>query len=250
MQKNPSASGAIENDLLAALRPEEASLLTPYLQERHAAPRQRLYDPGDEVTHAYFPCGATVVSFLVVLERGQTVDVGLVGREGAVGGIVSQGRLPAYARAEVQLPGRVLCIPTKALEAAKARSPVIQGLFARYADCLLAELFQGVACNAAHTIEQRTAKWLLSAMDRTGEHEFRLTQDQVAEMLGIGRSYFTRVVKALKSEGIIETKRGMICVKDPSALQQKSCACNEAFRQHVKTSLDGLYPVPAEHKEC
>lgn len=250
MRKKTCITSSPDNNLLTSLRAKELALLTPYMREQEVVARQRLYDPGDEVTYAYFPCGGTVVSFLVVLEGGQTVDVGVVGREGAIGGIVSQGRLPAFARAEVQLAGLILRIPTQKLEAAKLRSPIIQGLFARYADCLLAELFQGVACNAAHTIEQRTAKWLLAAMDRTGEKELHLTQDQIAVMLGIGRSYFTRVVKSLRGQGAIETKRGRICVKDRVALEQRSCACNEAFRSHVKVALTGVYPAAPEEDAC
>jgi CRP-like cAMP-binding protein len=250
--RNQSAylTSSLGNDLLNALCGEELALLVPHLREQEVVPRQRLYAPGDEVTHAYFPCGGTVVSLLVTLDGGHSVDVGVVGREGAIGGIVSQGKLYAFARAEVQLAGLILRIPTKALEGAKLRSPVIQGLFARYADCLLAEVFQGVACSATHSIEQRTAKWFLDAMHRTGGHEFPLTQDQIAVMMGVGRSYFTRVVKSLRGQGVIETRRGRICVTDRDALQQKACACNAVFRSHVNMVLKGVYAAPPGEHDC
>lgn len=237
-------NGDVRNNLLHVLRAEDYALLAPHLNEWSGAARQPLYNPGDEVTHVYFPCGPTVVCFLVVLEDGQTVEAALVGREGAIGGVVSEGNLPAYTRVEVQAPGPMLRITTRKLDAAKTRSPALRELFARYADCLLAQIFQAVACNAAHTIEQRTAKWLLSAMDRTGQCEFSLTQDQLAGMLGIGRSYFTRVAKNLKAHGLIETQRGRIRVKDRAKLMSVSCRCNETFRRHFEIALQGVYPAP------
>ncbi len=191
------------NNLLGALRPSDLALLSPSLEEWRAPCRQAIYDPGDEVTHVYFPCGASVACFLVALPEGRHVEAALVGREGAIGGVVSEGKLPAFARAEVQSPGLFLRMPTKQLDAAKRSSPAIGSLFARYADCLLAQVFQSVACNAAHTIEQRTAKWLLAAVDRTGQDKLSLTQEQLAGMLGIGRSYLTRVVASLREKGIM-----------------------------------------------
>src|SRR5690606_28034070 len=127
-----------------------------------------LHEPGENVRFAYFPRGASLISYLVILNDGRAIETGLVGREGAVGGIVSQGRLPAYSRAEVQLGGAFYRIDLHHLEEAKARSLTLRYLFARYADCLMAQIFQSVACNAAHSIEQRTAKWLLAAVERTG----------------------------------------------------------------------------------
>src|SRR5205085_7400606 len=118
----------------------------------------------DVVRQVYFPCGSSMISYLVVLEDGRAIETALIGREGAAGGIVSQGHLPAYARAEVQFPGTFIRIDLARLEDAKARSAALRNLFARYADCLVAQVFQAVACNAAHTIEQRTARWLIAAI--------------------------------------------------------------------------------------
>ncbi len=109
-------------------------------------------------------------------------------------GIVSQGRLPSYSRAEVLHPGPLLRMDVAQLEGAKLKSLSIRHLFARYADCLMAQVFQSVACNAAHSIEQRTAKWLLPAIGRTSDARLPLTQEQLADMLGVGRSYVSRVI--------------------------------------------------------
>jgi CRP-like cAMP-binding protein len=234
------------NKLLRALRPHDLALLQPLMEEWVGTAGTILFEPGDAVRHVYFPCGPSMISFLVVLENGQSVETALIGREGAVGGIVSQGRLPAYARAEVQFSGQFLRMEAAALEEAKMRSLSLRHLFARYADCMVAQVFQAVACNAAHTIEQRTAKWLNAAIVRTGEHEVPLKQEQLAAMLGVGRSYISRIIQSLKQRGILDTKRGHLCVRDEAALSALSCHCNESVKKHFDEVLSGVYPVEDE----
>jgi CRP-like cAMP-binding protein len=234
------------NNLLRALRPADLALLQPLMEEWHGETGAVLFNPGETVKHVYFPCGPSMISFLVVLENGQSVETALVGREGAVGGIVSQGRLPAYARAEVQFSGLFLRMESAALEEAKSRSLTLRHLFARYADCMVAQIFQAVACNGAHTIEQRAAKWLQAAMVRTNEDEVPLTQEQLAAMLGVGRSYLSRVLRSLKQKRIVDTKRGRICVRDREALSRLSCGCDESVRRHFEEVLSGVYPVEDE----
>ena len=238
------------NNLLGALSADDLALLSPHLEEWWATPGQAIHNVGDEVTHVYFPCGASIACFLVVLEEGHAVEAALVGREGAVGGLVSEGSLPAYAHAEAQSAGLFLRMPLKELEAAKRASPAVRGLFVRYSDCLLAQVFQSVACNAAHSIEQRAAKWLLAAMDRTGAERLALTQAQLAGMLGIGRNYFTRVAKSLSARGLIETSRGSIRVLDRNRLESVSCRCNVALRCYFEIAFAGVYPNPIDLQEC
>lgn len=240
------ASDGTGNNLLRALRPADLALLEPLLEEWEGRTGTVLFDPGDTVEQVYFPCGPSMISFLVVLENGQSVETALIGREGAVGGIVSQGRLPAYARAEVQFSGLFLRMESAALEQAKLQSLTLRHLFARYADCMVAQIFQAVACNGAHTIEQRTAKWLQAAMVRTGEYEVPLTQEQLAAMLGVGRSYISRVLRSLKQRRILDTKRGRICVLDKDSLSRLACGCDESVRRHFEEVLTGVYPVEDE----
>lgn len=240
------AGRAIGNNLLRSLRPQDFSILEPSLQEWSGKAGAVLFEPGDEVQYAYFPCGPSLVSFVVVLESGLTVETALIGREGAAGGIVSQGHLPAYTRAEVQFPGSFLRIASGDLERAKSSSPEIRHLFARYADCVLAQVFQTVACNAAHTIEQRTVKWLLASIERTGDHDVPLTQEQLAGMLGVGRSYVNRVIQSLKRRGVLETRRGRMQVHDLEEFAGLSCGCQDALRQHFDQVLSGVYPTIAE----
>jgi biotin operon repressor len=230
------------NNLLGALKPADRKVIEAHLQTVPAATGDILYEPGDEVSHVYFPYGPTLLAFRVALNDGRAIETALVGREGALAGIVSQGRLPAFARAEVQFAGPLKRMHIRDLDAAKAESPAIHNLFARYADCLMAQIFQSVACNAAHTIEQRAAKWLLAAMERTGDARLPLTQDQLAGMLGVGRSYVSRVIQKMKANGQIETRRGALVAPDPAKLDALACDCQAAVKRHFEEILQGVYP--------
>jgi hypothetical protein len=169
------------------------------------------------------------------------VEVAVVGREGALGGIVSNGRLPAFATWSVRFGGRFLRMKTAALEQAKLESITLRHWFSRYADCLLAQLFQTAACNATHTILQRTAKWLLAASSRTERSEFELTHDELAQLLGVGRTFVTRTLRTFRDDGVIATRRGVIIILDEPALRRMSCACTAAIDEHFDTVLHGIY---------
>lgn len=238
------------NNLLRALRAADLAQLEPLVSGWDGRAGAVLFEPGDAVDHVYFPCGPSLVSFQVPLPDGRAIETAIVGREGAVGGIVSRGLPPAYVRAVVQFPGPFLRVETARLEAAKARSQPIADLFARYADCLLAQIFQATACNAAHTIEQRTAKWLLATIDRTGDHVVPLTQEQLAGLLGVGRSYASRVVQSLKRKGVVATRRGRLAVRDFEALCAASCGCQDVVRDHFDVVLAGVYPTEHDLSDC
>ena len=231
------------NNLLRMMRDTDYDLLTRHIQFSDAVADDLLYNPGDEVDVVHFPCGPTLVSYLVSNEDGRDVETVLVGREGAIGGIVSQGRLPAYCRILVKYAGPMVRLPLRSLEEAKTESPALRQLFARYADCLMAQMFQSTACNAIHSIEQRVAKWLVAALDRAGDHVLPLTQDQLAGLLGVGRSYASRVLQTFRTDGIIETRRGAMLVKDLDALRARSCLCNDSVKHHFDDVLRGAYPT-------
>jgi hypothetical protein len=231
------------NNLLRRLNPADYELLTPHLAEAEASSNALLYSPGDDVETVHFPCGPALVSYLVANEDGRDVETTLIGREGAVGGIVSQGFLPAYTRIMVKFGGPFARLPVGKLEAAKLKSASLRNIFARYADCMLAQIFQSTACNAIHSIEQRTAKWIISAMERTdGDNAVPLTHEQLSTLLGVGRSYTSRVIQTFKAEGVLETRRGSILVRNTEALRQRSCLCNEAVKNHFEEVLRGVYP--------
>lgn len=230
------------SNLLNALRADELALLEPHLREVRYPTGAVLYDPGENVDYCYFPRGGAIGSYFVMLESGVTVETVMIGREGALGGIVSNGNLPSYARASVMHEGSFYRIPTNTLEEAKQSSETIRHLFSRYADCLMAQVFQSISCNAIHAIEQRAAKWLTAAVERTGEYDISMTQEQLASMMGIGRSYASRVVQRFKRDGLVKTRRGGIEVTDHDGLLARACTCNEMVRQHFEVVLGGVYP--------
>jgi hypothetical protein len=232
------------NNLLRRLDRADFALIEPYLGSAKGGPNDVLYSPGQHVETVHFPCGPSLVSFVVPNEDGRDVETILIGREGAVGGIVSHGFLPAYTRIAVKFGGPFVRLPVNRLEAAKAKSATLRNIFARYADCMLAQMFQATACNAVHSIEQRTAKWIVSAMERTdGDGVVPLTHEQLATLLGVGRSYASRVIQTFKAENILETRRGAIVVRNREELQQRACLCNEAVKSHFEDVLRGVYPT-------
>jgi hypothetical protein len=232
------------NNLLRRLNDADYALIGSHIMLEEAAANELLYNPGDDVQVVHFPCGPSLATFLVAHEDGRDVETILVGREGAVGGIVSEGFLPAYTRIVVKFGGPFARIHVARLEAAKLKSKSLRNIFARYADCLLAQIFQSTACNAIHSIEQRTAKWILAAMERTdGDDSVPLTHEQLATLLGVGRSYTSRVIQSFKAEGIVETRRGSILVRNRDALKRRACLCNDAVKAHFEEVLRGVYPT-------
>jgi CRP-like cAMP-binding protein len=179
---------------------------------------------GEDVAHSIFPFGTTMVSMAVDLADGRSVEVASIGREGAVGGIISCGHVPAFTRAEVIVPGPAAKVPMEAIEGAKSQSAHLRNLFCRYSDYLLAQIMQTVACNSFHPIEARAARWLLTAQDRAGKR-LELTQESLAGLLGVQRTTVNAVARELQDEGLITTRRGIIEVHDRAGLEQRACEC-------------------------
>ena len=239
----PSADDLNANGLLNKLSAEDSRRLAPHMLALELQSGHVLQEVGEDVLDTWFPCGSAMAAFCVGHATGAVVEVALVGREGAIGGIVSNGHLPSFSHAEVRASGRFLRIKTSALEMAKLDSVSLRHWFSRYSDCLLAQVFQTAACNATHTITQRAAKWLLAALARTEKSEFELTQEQLAEMLGVGRTFVTRIVGRLRADGVIATRRGVFIIKDEAALRGLSCTCTTAIEDHFDVVLHGIYPT-------
>lgn len=231
-----------QSNLLTALNADDRALIEAHGRKCSYETGEVLYEPGDSVENCYLPCGPAIGSFFVHLESGVSVETVMVGREGALGGIVSNGGMPSFARMVVMHGGDFWRIPIPDLHQAKQNSPGIRHMFDRYADCLMAQVFQSIACNAIHTIEQRAAKWLTAAVDRTGVNDIAMTQEQLASMMGVGRSYASRVIQRFKRDGLVKTRRGGIEVLDVEGLKVRGCSCNETVHRHFDTVFDGLYP--------
>ena len=225
------------NRLLAVLAPREFEVLAPHLEIVRLKRGRVLFEPGEDVTITYFPCQRTMASLLIVTRDGREVEAATIGREGAVGGIVSQGDKPAFGRAVVQIEGEALCIPTSHLEAAKMGSTRFADLFARYSDALLAQMMQGVACNALHRADERCARWLLASHDRAGDAIIHLTQESLAEMLGVQRTTVTGVTSDLAARGLIRTHRGRVEIVDRPGLERAACECYAAVEGHFARLL-------------
>lgn len=231
-----------DNGLLSSLRDSDFELLRPYLTRDTHEAGQVLYRPGDDVTRVHFPLGPCLVSFAVANIEGHVVQTVLVGREGGVGGIVSAGGQPAYCLISVKFGGPCASVDIARVQAAKDQSMTFRRLFEGYADCLMAQISQATACNAIHSIEQRAAKWILEEVNRTGEQVVHLSHHDLASMLGVGRSYTTRVLSKFVADGILKTSRGSVTVLDKDALVQRSCTCNENVVSHFSRIFKGIYP--------
>lgn len=204
-----------------------------------------LFDAGEDVTHSYFPGPGVVASLVVTMSDGRVVEAATIGREGAVGGIVSTGNKPAFARAVVQIGGSALKIETAALESAKERSGVIRDLFSRYADTLLAQTMQSVACNALHSLDARLCRWLLTTHDRVDSDEIALTQEYLAEMLGVQRTTVSGVARLLQERGLISYSRGRVVILDRAAIEQSACECYHGVQNHIRAILPDVRPQKA-----
>jgi CRP-like cAMP-binding protein len=221
----PSIADAFSgNRLLATFPAELRELLESRMEMVELDIGKMVLRRGVDVAYSLFPFATTMVSMVVDLDDGRTVEVASIGREGAVGGIISCGNIPAFTRAEVMVAGPAARVSMAALEDAKAKSAHLRNLFCRYSDYLLAQIMQTVACNSFHSIEARAARWLLPAHDRAG-NRLELTQESLAGLLGVQRTTVNAVARELQDEGLITTRRGIIEVHDREGLERRSCEC-------------------------
>jgi CRP-like cAMP-binding protein len=240
------ARGPVRNRLLDTLSASDRDLILEDLQAFTLERGDVLFEPGRDVVNVFFPGRGTLAALVLDLREGATAEAAMIGHEGAVGGIISDGDKPAFARGVVQTAGSALRIAVNVLVTAQQRSAGLRDHFARYADCLLAEILQSVACNAAHDFDARLARWLLSFHDRIGSAELPITQGFIAEMLGVQRTYTTRVIGHLVERGAIEKGRGKITITDRRKLERAACECYARLRQHYDKVLPGVYPRTAE----
>ena len=229
------------NLLLGALREADRALLHPYLEPVTLRRGETLFQAGVEVGQITFPCDQTVVTLLISMQDGGSAETATIGHEGAVGGIVSNGRVPASTHALVQIAGPALRLDAGRLQEAKRRSATLRDLFTRYSDCLLAQVLQAVACNALHPIEQRCLRWLLTLHDRIGSDVLPVTHELLAAMLGVQRTYLTRILRTLQDQGLIQVGRGRITIVSRPAMERVACECHGRVREHFQTVLGAVY---------
>lgn len=245
-QDRPASTEAFEgNLLLSTFSSEYRALLESSAQTVQLELGERVQTRGSDVEWSYFPYGTTMISLVVRLKDGRSTEVASIGREGAVGGIVSCGHAPAFGDAVVQVAGPALRVGMVALEKSKADSSFIANIFCRYSDYLLAQVQQSVACNTFHSIQQRAARWLLTAQDRAGDR-IELTQEALAGLLGVQRTTVNAVAGALQEEGLITIRRGRVLVLDRDGLRRASCECYDAVERHFAAIIgDGGSGIPS-----
>jgi CRP-like cAMP-binding protein len=217
--------GAIgRNRLLAGLPPAEFDLLAPHITEATLDKGSVLQEPGQAIARVYFPHSG-LVSLLGMLPEGHAVDTASIGREGAIGLTAGLGAQTAFSQAVVQLPVRAAHISAPRFAEVAARSKPLRDMIVRYNDVLLAQVQQLVACNTVHHVQERLCRWLLNARDRIGGDTVPLTQEFLADVLGVQRTTVTMIARMLQAQGIIQVRRGRIQIRDLMALERKACAC-------------------------
>lgn len=229
------------NLLLKSLNQADRALLSPHLDRFTVGKGETLFEAGREVAAISFPCDHTIVTLVIAMRDGRTAETATIGREGAVGAVVSDGSLPASTHAVVQIGGPVLRMDAQRLQSALQRSASLRNLFTRYSDCLIAQILQSVACNALHPIEQRCLRWLLTLQDRIGSESLPVTHELLAAMLGVQRTYLTRILRSLQEQNLVRVGRARITIVDPAEASRAACECHDSVKRHFETVLGAVY---------
>lgn len=224
------------NFLLQTFSNAERQALAPHLRQKDVPQHDILFDARDLVTHVYFPFDL-VVSLVVPLSTGEIIETAMVGRDGVIGaGAALNGRV-SLNRGVVQIGGRCLACAIEPLRGVLKDHPRIRSVLGAHEQALFAQAQQSAACNATHVIESRLARWLLRAADLHGSNELPLTQEYIAEMLGVRRTSVTVVAKNLQQAGMIDYSRGHIKLVDLVALQDTACECYQTVRLNYDALL-------------
>ncbi|SHK81464.1 cAMP-binding domain of CRP or a regulatory subunit of cAMP-dependent protein kinases [Bradyrhizobium lablabi] len=226
------------NLLLQALPAEDFEMLRPRLEQVDLVKDTVLVEAGAPLTHVYLPHSG-VISMLVRLSEGQAVEVAMVGHDSGFGASAALDGGISLTDAVVVLPGTAAKLDVAGFGAAAHRSVTLRSLVARHEQALFAQAQQSVACNASHTVEARLSRWLLRVRDLTDSEALPLTQEFLAQMIGVQRNAVSIVAHAMQQAGVIRYSRGHIEIKDVGALRAMSCECYCA----VKTQRDRLLRV-------
>lgn len=233
------------NHLLRALGQDDLDLLAPDRRQEPVMPGQILLEPRDVPEDAFFPVEGTVLSILAVTADRKPVETTMIGAEGAVGALFGPQAAAYGFRVQVLTGGAVLRVPAARLGAALDASPPLRAQMGRYVAALLGQVRIGVACAALHTVEARAARWMLDLQDRLGDRSLPLTQEALADLLGVRRTTITRVVAALEARGLVRHRRGRIIVMDRTGLERASCECHALAHDQFDALTPDLYPRAA-----
>jgi CRP-like cAMP-binding protein len=221
-----------QNHLLAALPTADFERLVAHLELVPMALGEVLYEPREQMRHAYFPTTA-IVSLHYVMESGATAEAAGVGNEGIVGISLFMGGDSTPSSAVVQIAGHAYRLESRWLKEEFNRGGLMQRLLLRYTQALITQMSQATACNRHHTMEQQLCRWLLLTLDRVASRELVMTQELVARMLGVRREGITEVAGKLQHAGFIRYRRGHIAVLDRSGLEARTCECYAVVRKEL-----------------
>jgi CRP-like cAMP-binding protein len=233
----PNGHEPKSNHLLAALPEVEWARWMPQLEHVEMTLGDVLYESGTQQTHIYFPTTA-IVSLLYVMESGASAEIAVVGNEGAVGISLFMGGESTPSRAVVQSAGQGFRLQASIIKGEFNRSGPVMHLLLRYTQALITQMAQTAVCNRHHSLDQQLCRWLLLSMDRLHGDELVMTQELIANMLGVRREGVTDSALKLQSAGLIRYARGRIKVLDRQGLEQRTCECYAV----VKKEYDRLLP--------
>jgi CRP-like cAMP-binding protein len=232
------ASEPIKNHLLAALPDAEAQRWLPLLEPVDLPLGEVLYESGITLSHVYFPTTA-IVSLLYLMEDGASAEIAVVGNEGIVGISLFMGGESTSGRAVVQSAGKGFRLKAQLMIREFNRAGPVLHLLLRYTQALITQMSQTAVCNRHHSLDQQLCRWLLLSLDRLEGNQLVMTQELIANMLGVRREGVTEGALRLQQAGLIQYARGHITVLDRAALERRSCECYAV----VKKEYDRLLPV-------
>jgi CRP-like cAMP-binding protein len=231
----------LKNRLLACLSPADFELLQPHLQYVQLSAGDVLVEVGERIDRAYF-LHSGIVSFVVGLADGETVEVGMMGREGAVGTAAALAGDTALNTAVMRLAGSASVVDGDRLRGVVERSAALRSMLALYQRAMFAQAQQYAACNASHAVEFRLSRSLMQMRDLSGGDSLFVTQEALSQMLGVRRNSVSAVAHALQQANLIRYSRGHIEIIDPEGLQKSACECYATVKGH----RERLLCVPAE----
>jgi CRP-like cAMP-binding protein len=226
-----------QNHILNALSPEVIGRLAPHLELIPLSLGNVVYESGAAMTHVYFPTDS-IVSLLYVMENGASAEISVVGNEGLVGVSLFLGGESTPSRAIVQSKGSAYRLLRSKLKEEFNRHGELLTVILRYTQCLITQMAQTAVCNRHHTLDQQLCRWLLLSLDRLSGNTVSMTQELIANMLGVRREGVTEAAGKLQKSGVIRYARGKITVLDRPALESRCCECYAV----VKAETDRLLP--------
>lgn len=231
------AGKAVQNEILLAMTPREFSVIQPHLQYFEFEQHRILYEPHSKLKFIYFP-NRGLISMVVVLKTGKTVEAGIVGKEGASGTALSVGVNKSPLREVVQISGEGFRIKSSVFQKLLTMLPEMRKALNRYVVLLGMQVSQTAACNRLHEIEQRLARWLLMAEDSTATPTLGITHDFLATMLGTDRPSVTLAAGLLQKAGLIEYGRGAVRIINRAELEEFACECYAVIRDYTRKFED------------